>query len=69
VDCTGGLLSVTANCIADFLSAAMPVVISGAKGIVVALVAVVPLLVLLLLAGRDESRKLAAERRGTYHQT
>jgi len=66
MDCTSGLFSHVANGASDVFSDLMPIVMVAATATVIALVALVPVVVLLALAARDRSRKLAAERRGTY---
>lgn len=64
--CTSGLFSIVANGVSDGVSDMLPAVLLAAKAIVIALVALVPAIVLLVLAGKDESRKLVGERRGVY---
>ena len=67
MDCnTGGLFSYVANGVSGGFSDMLPIVMLAAKATVIALVALVPAFVFLVLAGKDESRKLVGERRGVY---
>ncbi len=68
MDCTGGLFSIIANGISDAISVMLPAVRTASTAVVLALVALVPAIVVLALAGKEESRKLASERRGSYHR-
>ena len=68
MDCTSGLFSIIANGISDAISAMLPAVRTASTAVVLALVALVPAIAVLVLAGKEESRKLAGERRGSYRR-
>ena len=66
--CTHGLFSFLANGAADYISDTLPALMTTSRGVVIALVALVPVTTVLLLACRNRSRETLGERRGVYHR-
>jgi hypothetical protein len=64
--CTEGFFTIVADGAVEGVSDMVPALLATARGVVIALVTVLPATVLLLLACRTRSRKTLTERRGLY---